>query len=68
MVNKAVSYVAGQSRVTVYTDETKLSFLKSDTHLPKVILFNDKPNVPIYLQALSKTFKGKLIFGLFDKN
>lgn len=60
--------MSSQSRVVTHTDETKLAFLRQDSHLPKVIYFGDKSQAPVYLHALSKAFKGKLIFGFFDQN
>jgi hypothetical protein len=36
--------------------------------LPKVLFFGDDEKSPIYLDALSRSFQGKLLFGLFSKN
>lgn len=68
IVSKALNFVKGESKVKVQTDETKLGFLKSDSHLPKVLFFGDDDKSPIYLDALSRSFQGKLLFGLFNKN
>lgn len=64
-VNKGLRHI--QNYVTVQTDESLLAFVKTEAQLPKVLFFNEGERVPIYLQALSKSFNGKLQFGMFNK-
>lgn len=64
-VNKGLKYI--QNYVKTETDQSYLAFIKTETQLPKVLFFNDNDRIPIYMQAMSKTFKGKLVFGFFDK-
>lgn len=60
-VNKGMRYL--QSYVRSVTDSEILAFIKTDTQLPKVMVFTDNDRTPVYIQALSKAFKGKMIFG-----
>ena len=60
-VNKGMRYL--QSYVRSVTDSEIMAFIKTDTQLPKVMVFTDNDRTPVYIQALSKAFKGKMIFG-----
>jgi protein disulfide-isomerase A6 len=50
-----------ESFVEYVTFENYQDFIKKDLY--KVLLFTDKKSTPPLYKALSKEFKGKLIFG-----
>jgi protein disulfide-isomerase A6 len=59
LANFAVKYM--ESFVEYVTFENYQDFIKKDLY--KVLLFTDKKSTPPLYKALSKEFKGKLIFG-----
>ncbi len=52
-----------ESFVSIVTSQNYESFLNEDLNKNKVILFTNKKSTPPLFKALSKEYKGKLLFG-----
>lgn len=61
-IQLGVKYI--QAYVTEVTDESVAGFMGSDAIVPKVLLFTDKPGIPLIYRALSNAFNAKMNFGI----
>ena len=65
VVRKATGYV--QSKVQEVNDDNYLQKVGENPAVPKVLLFTDKPGMPILFKALSLAFDKKLMLGIVRK-
>lgn len=65
-LNKLLRVASGyvQSKVQEVTDDNHIQKIGENPAVPKVLLFTDKPGVPLLFKALSLVFDKKLMLGI----